>query len=392
MKVAVLPSAFFPSLGGVEELVRQMVHELKRRGDSPMLITNRWPRNLPSYESIEGLDLHRVPLRVPGSSMKAKLMYQLTNGKMQAEVNRLISDHGAEVIHVQCVSSNAMYAMRAKEALGLPLVVTLQGELTMDPGRSFEGDGLMRQILVEALDAADMITGVSDKTLSDVEAYCGKSFREKGRVIFNAANLNDFKTGEACGDYPPYIMAIGRLAPQKGFDLLLRAYAAGDVGDLKLVLAGEGPEEEPLRALAVELGIGDRVIFVGRVDHDRAVSLYLGAEMLVLSSRADEGLPVVIAEAMAAGCAIVATRSGGVAEAITDGVQGLLIDRGDEAGLREKMSLMASSSEMRDRMGAAALERSVNFTWPVVTEQYQAVYLEAIARYKSLSKQHVGSQ
>ena len=268
-------------------------------------------------------------MRLPLDGIKPKLTYLLTNRQKQEAINRLISDHNVDLIHVQCVSSNALYAMRAKETFGLPLLVTLHGELTMDAGRIFEKSDVVRRILNEALDAADMITAVSDKTLTDVEEYCGKSFRDKARVIFSAANFIDFKTGEPCREFPPYIMAIGRLAPQKGFDLLLRAFAESEVSGLHLLLAGEGPEEANLKRLATELKIADRVIFTGRVDRDRAVQLYLGADFFVLPSRADEGLPVVIAEAMAAGCAIIATRSGGVAEALTDEVHGLLLDRGD---------------------------------------------------------------
>src|SRR5205823_6231452 len=78
------------------------------------------------------------------------------------------------VLHIQCVSGNARYALMAKRRLGLPLVVTLQGELTMDANRIFERSAFVQRTLRAVLTEADVITACSAKTLSDAESFYGR--------------------------------------------------------------------------------------------------------------------------------------------------------------------------------------------------------------------------
>ena len=139
MNIAVFASAFYPSLGGVEELVRQLIHDYQGREDiTAHVFTNRWPRSLPAFERYDGIDVHRVAMRVPDGSLKAHISYHLTQRSVREAMLELLRKHKIDLLHVQCVSSSAYYALMAKKHLGLPLVVTLQGELTMDATGLFQ--------------------------------------------------------------------------------------------------------------------------------------------------------------------------------------------------------------------------------------------------------------
>jgi hypothetical protein len=83
MNIAIFASAFHPSLGGVEEVCRQLALEYQRRGMGVIVLTNRWPRGLPAFESIEGIDVHRLVMRVPTSSAKSKISYALTGASVR---------------------------------------------------------------------------------------------------------------------------------------------------------------------------------------------------------------------------------------------------------------------------------------------------------------------
>src|SRR5205085_1848103 len=131
----------------------------------------------------------------------------------------------------------------------------------------------------------------------------------------------------------PYCFALGRLVPQKGFDLLIEAFAEADIADHDLLIAGEGSERSMLEAAIQKHGLTGRVTLLGRADRPKVASLFLGCSFFALPSRADEGLPVVCAEAMAAGKAVVAARSGGTPEAVLHGESGLIFDKGDLSGL-----------------------------------------------------------
>lgn len=376
MKLALLPSAFHPNLGGIEELVRQVAHELQRRGDDPLLLVNRWPRSLPAVETFEGLPIRRLKLRVPSSGLKAKLSYHLTHRLVRRAVVQLLREFGAELIHVHGVSCNVPYALHAKRVLGLPLVVTLHGELTMDANQIFQRSRhaamLMRQVLAEA----DRITAVSAKTLADAEAFCGGSFGARARVIVNGASLEDIAQATPHTHARPYVLAMGRLAPQKGFDLLLRAFADAGLEGWDLLLAGDGPQRDALETLVRELGLTERVHLLGRVDRDRAAALFRGARFFVIPSRADEGMPLVAAEAMGAGCPVIGTRSGGLPELVAADETGFVIEREDLDGLRDAITRMASDEALRARMSEASRDRAQRFAWPAVTREYREVYAE----------------
>ncbi len=377
MNVAIFASLFHPHFGGVEELCRQLAIELRHQGHGAIVLTNRYPRSLPSHEVYQGTPVYRLPFREPNVGPKSAVTFALTRPLIDRRVRAILRQHAVGVAHVQCVSSNGYYALRASRAMSLPLVVTLQGELTMDATDLFARSAFARRTLADCMAAAGVVTGCSGKTLADGEAFFGRPLGDRGRVVFNGASVGDFAAAELHRRGRPYVFAIGRLVPQKGFDVLLRAFAADVPATHDLLLAGDGPERASLERLAAELGLGDRVVFLGRADRATVPGLFAGSAFFVLPSTADEGLPVVTAEAMAAGKAVVATRSGGAPEAVLDGVTGLIVDKGDVVGLGAAMRRVATDDGLLDRFAAAGRARSAAFAWPTIAAQYLAAYAAA---------------
>ena len=375
MNIAIFASAFFPSLGGVEELCRQLAHEFRRRGHVAVVFTERWPRSLPEYEEYEGIPVYRIAFRVPAESFKAKLSYAATTRRIRKRLFALLRHYAIEVLHVQCVSTNAFYALEARATLGLPLVLTLQGELSMDASRLFERSRFAANLLRRGLRNAEAITGCSRQTLSEAETFFGESFGDRGRVIYNG-----IAAGEAEGVSPfshprPYVLAIGRHVPQKGFDILLHAMRllVNKGCPYDLVLAGDGMEHATLKELANELSLGDRVVFPGRVNHSTALRLFAGCEVFVLPSR-HEPFGIVNLEAMAAGKPVVATRVGGVPEIVVDGENGLLIPPEDAGATANAVEQLFGNETLRQRLGKAGRAHAQRFTWTAIANEYLAVY------------------
>ncbi len=155
------------------------------------------------------------------------------------------------------------------------------------------------------------------------------------------------------------IGSAGRLVPQKAFPVLLRAFAriAMDRPDLRLYLAGRGPLEQELRALADELGIADRMYFVGSIPMDDIVSFLDLLDVYVQSSDF-EGMSVALMQAMDSGSAAVATRVDGTLEVIReDGDCGRLVDPGDVAGLADAMEELCDDPKRRRRIAEAGRAR-----------------------------------
>ncbi len=144
---------------------------------------------------------------------------------------------------------------------------------------------------------------------------------------------------------------VAALRPEKNIELLLQAAARLRKLNFRLLILGSGPEEGKLKRMAEELGITSQVHFEpGRPD---VAEWFRFIDIFVLPS-VSESFPNVVLEAMASGCAVVASRVGGIPELIEDGINGLLftVDRGEE--LAAKIQILIENSDKRSQLGAAA--------------------------------------
>ncbi|MFZ1411276.1 MAG: glycosyltransferase [Micropruina sp.] len=174
-------------------------------------------------------------------------------------------------------------------------------------------------------------------------------------------------------------ITVGNYRRQKDYPNLLRAARQALDANPELVFwaVGQGPLEREVFALHAELGLGDRFRLLGyRAD---VAELLTAADFFCLGSE-HEGLPVAVMEAMAASLPVVATRVGGVGEAVTEGVSGLLVPRHDAAALATGLLAMAADGPERARMGAAAKQSSARFdirnAMTVQQDRYQALVSE----------------
>ncbi|NNF29014.1 MAG: glycosyltransferase [Gemmatimonadetes bacterium] len=173
------------------------------------------------------------------------------------------------------------------------------------------------------------------------------------RVIHNALDPYWLRGAERAGGAAAPrsrrgFLFVGRMDQQKGIDVLLDAYEAS-AANWPLTLMGDGPERGALEARAQELGVANRVTFLGHGTRDQVRSAMEAAGALVAPSRA-ENYPMVLLEAMAVGLPVVATRVGGVPEMITHLESGLLLDHGDRKALERAMTLLSEDPGLRARL------------------------------------------
>jgi glycogen(starch) synthase len=391
MNVAIFASAFHPHLGGVEELVRQLAHAYADREVRAIVITHQWPPELPAHETFEGIEVFRLPMPMPhelnGAKAHLKSRYLVWKNRAQncAAIEEILRRHETEVLHVQCVSGNGFYALAAARALGLPLVVTAQGELSMDASHLYQRSPVFRAMLRDVLEAADFITACSQSTLAELEAFYGSSFGQRARAIYNGIALDDFQDVPPRPHARPYLLGIGRLVQQKGFDVLLHAFArAREKNGLEgfdLLLAGEGSEQGALENLLSELKLEGHAHLIGRAGRDEAMALFKGCAFFVLPSR-HEPQGIVNLEAMAAGKAVIATRVGGVPEIVLENQTGILVAPDNPSSLARAMSTLAADPGLALRLGEAGRARAQNFSWPAIADHYLDIY-QAVIRQRS---------
>jgi glycosyltransferase involved in cell wall biosynthesis len=175
-----------------------------------------------------------------------------------------------------------------------------------------------------------------------------------------------------------YFLYAGRLAPQKGVDVLVQAAALAGP-EVRLRLAGAGPEEEPLRRLAADYAPG-RVEFLGRLGAPRLAEEMASARAVVVPSRWPENTPAVILEAFAAGAPVVAARVGGVPEMVAEDVEGLLFEPEDVRGLAAILERLAGDARAAARLGRAGQKRLArDFSFAAHVDRLLEIYREVAA-------------
>ena len=186
----------------------------------------------------------------------------------------------------------------------------------------------------------------------------------------------------------PILLSVARLAElYKGHDTLIRALplVRARCPGARLCIAGDGPLREYLRRIAHSVGVETDVEFLGEVADDALPDLYRGSDAFVLLSRESpskggaEGFGIVCLEAAASGLPVVAGRSGGLVDAVEDGVSGILVDPEDPAAVAEALIAVLGDTALARRLGRAGRERVLaRFTWDQVIADARRVFAEAV--------------
>ncbi len=174
-------------------------------------------------------------------------------------------------------------------------------------------------------------------------------------------------------EQPPLVLSVGRLMTSKRVDLLLRSVAEArlSIGDLRLEVIGEGPEEGALRALAADLGIGASVAFRGRVTDGQLAEAYRRATV-VASASMSEGWGMTITEAAACGTPAVVTDIAGHRDAVLDDLSGLLV--ADPSDLAAGLVAVAGDPARRADLSAGAIAFASRFDWDrTATEAFRVL-------------------
>ncbi len=174
------------------------------------------------------------------------------------------------------------------------------------------------------------------------------------------------------------VVSTGRLVPIKGFDLLIRAFAASPAcrAAVYLAILGDGPERETLKELARQEGVEERVRFVGRMDDVRPA--LRASDVFVLASR-NEGMGRSLVEALTGGCAVVATDAGGIPTFLAHESNGLLVPREDVGALAAALERLVTRPELRDELARnAPASVAVEFDQDTMVERLAELYHDVL--------------
>jgi D-inositol-3-phosphate glycosyltransferase len=168
------------------------------------------------------------------------------------------------------------------------------------------------------------------------------------------------------------LLWVGRMQPWKGLDTAIRALPA--IPGAVLAIAGDGEERARLEQLTAELGLGERVRFLGPLPRADLPRLYAAADLLLATSFASETFGIGPVEAQACGLPVVASRFGGFPEVVAEGRTGLLVPPRDPQALAAACRELLDDPARRLAMSAAAPGWAAQFAWPAVADRVEAAY------------------
>jgi glycogen(starch) synthase len=367
VRILVWSEYSWPYVGGTEIQAMLLWPELLARGHDVTIFSGQAHHVQANTEAVRGVRIHRLPLRAALASGDPRRVAALCR-----DVSALRRRVAPDVVVVASLGPLDLFLHESSRSHPAPLVVTPQQDI---PPRLLGPSTLPGRTLRAAQWTVCCSASVRDEVCAAVP-----ELRARTSVIYHGVPLPP-DPGPPPLD-PPRLLGLGRLLSFKGFDVALRAFRVvrAHAPRARLTIAGDGPERRALEELAARLDLQDVVDFVGWVHPERVVALMATATLVLMPSRW-EGLPLVALEAQAAGRPVVASRVGGLREAVADGETGSLVPPDSPAALADAVMALLSSSDALAHMGRTARARTAQvFGVTRCVDEYEALLDEVSGR------------
>lgn len=283
-------------------------------------------------------------------------------------VGRILRAFAPDVVHVHepFAPSTTLWAVLGARA---PLVATFHSGA--EPARLYDVVGPVLRRLARRLSVR---VAVSEAAADVARRRLGGRFE----VVPNAVHVERFE-GATPADLGPgrKVLFVGRLDERKGFRVAVRAFGelASAHPDLRLVVAGEGPERVAAESLPGE--VRDRVRFLGAVPNPDIPPVHAACDVFVAPNVGGESFGIVLVEAMAAGLPVVASSIPGFTEVVRDGVDGLLVPAADPRAVAAALARVLDDPPFATRLVAAGRDRARAFSWASILPRIEDVYARA---------------
>lgn len=361
LRICFFADTFFPLVGGAETVLHNLATRLVDEVDRAVVLAPK----------VRGAD-NRIDAAYEVVRYRKPRSKRFGVRSLLLPLSRLHLRHRFDLLHCHASYPPAWVGRTFKRFFSMPMVVRPHGSDILPGGRIRKSPRLEERVR-RALGAADTVIAQGD-FLRDVIQELGID-PEKIRVIHNGVDTAAFSSGEPFEHPRPYVLGIGNLSHRKGFDLLIRAYASLPSPEVDVLIAGDGEERTNLEQLARDVGVADRVRFLGAVSGDRKVDVYRSARLLVVPSRA-EPFANVILEGLASGLPVVASAVGGNTQLVVAGSHGELFTSEDHEALAAKLRIVLENPEHLGRLRDAVPAFVADFDWGRVAKRYLALYEE----------------
>jgi phosphatidyl-myo-inositol alpha-mannosyltransferase len=360
MRIAQVCPYAWDAPGGVQVHVGELSAHLRGRGHDVLIVA-------PSLKPVREAG-------VASAGRAVRVRYQGTVAPIAPvswpSVRRILRTYRPEAVHVHepLTPSASMAAAMTTRA---PVVATFHAH--SERSRLFDLAAPALRRVWRRLDARIAVSETAARFVSD-------RLGDGIRVIPNGVDVERFGAATQAEDLPPgrKLLWVGRLDPQKGFRVAVRAFErlAPELPDLTLVVAGDGKDRSAL--VELPLPVRERVIVLGTVDRETLPRYHAAADAFVGPAVGQESFGIVLVEAMAAGLPVVATDIPGYREVVDQGVEGLLVPPRDPVAMAEALRRVLEDEELAKSLGEAGRARARRYSWDVVGRDIEAVYGEVL--------------
>jgi glycosyltransferase involved in cell wall biosynthesis len=362
MKILYWTDFFLPWIGGIETFSMDLIPALQARGHEVTVVTSFHKSNLPAVEDLGSIRVHRFPM---WGAIRANDLRGLV--AVTRAITALKRELRPDVTHLH-FGATSYFHLQTRTAVSAPTLTTVHAL----PESSLGEDSLFTKA-VHTSRAVNTVSARAHQVLS--RAYPGVVDR-LSFVYYGLAPLQSTMEVVSPSFDEPLILCLGRLTPQKGFDLAVKAFARiqQTVPKARLVIVGEGVEESALKQLAATLGIEEKVDFPGPVLPQDVYRVMNRATMVLLPSRF-EGLPLVALQAAKMQRPIISSAVDGLPELIVDHESGLVLKDNNEVELGRAILALVQNPEAAIAMGKAVAKRfEERFGFDHCVSQYERLY------------------
>lgn len=293
------------------------------------------------------------------------------------QIYRHLRAHPCDLVHTHIAKAGLLGRLAARFA-GIPRVVHTYHGIPNEWVGHGTSARFFRAVERSISTQTDAIVAVSRAVQDLVQAIpIGRG--NSWHVIYNGIDRS-FVDAEPAERQATQLLVVGSLTREKGCDVLLHAMPKiiSHWPSVELLFLGDGPLKKQLEALACQLGIADHVRFLGLVAD---VRLWLRTCTILVAPSRSEGLGMAVIEAMAMGCPVVASRTGGLTEVVSDGETGYLVDVGHVEGLVDRIANLLQDPDQRAHFGAAGRARAyTHFAADRSIAQLEDVYTALIEK------------
>jgi len=366
VKIGIVSQSYYPRYGGVTEHVHHTARELRVRGHDVTIITSRFHRA--ESHSSPGVERIGYNLLVPFNGAFVDLAVGL---RLKSQLRSLLKAHDFDLLHTHAPLVPTL-PLLAVQAASCPQVGTFH--TTAGRSRVLE---LARGWLGPVVEKLDARIAVSP-TARD---FAARYFPGEYWIIPNGVDVERFHPA-----VPPFddwvhpdrrnVLFVGRLDPRKGVHHLIAAMpelVERTRGRVQLLVVGDSYLRPRLEA-AVPSAVRGQVRFLGHVPTQDLPRWYATGDVFVSPASGNESFGIVLLEAMASGRAVVASDIPGYRSVVNPGENAVVVPPGDVSGLARAIAALVEDPARRAALGERGRQRALEFSWPRVTDQIEAVY------------------